>query len=183
LHSKAIRSGQDVNAPGRNCESGFTLLELILASSVVAIALLSLAASVIYAQTLGLAASETHVAVQAAKGVVEGMRSADFRTLFRSYNDDPDDDPNGPGTAPGATFAIPGLDGPGNNLPGRVTLVLDEVARDEDLNGDGDRLDTEANSTLEREYQLLPVTIDVIWRGNAGRRSVRLFTELSTEFL
>lgn len=154
-----------------------------MATAVLSIGLISLAASVLYAQRLNIAARETSLAIQSAKGMIETMRTQDFRQLFFTFNDNPADDPGGNGSAPGDRFAVPGLAGLAGQAAGRITLNLDETVLNTDLNGDGDILDTVDNSDVEDSYQLLPVTVDVTWVGTTGRKTIRVATELSTDVL
>ncbi len=172
-----------LTAATKKGEQGFTLIEIMIASAILATGLMALAASVLYAQRLNIVASETHQAVQAARSLVENMRGQDFRNLYIRFNEDPLDDPNGMDTAPGNTFAIDGLAGLGGLDAGVITLDLDETALETDLNGDGDEIDTIENSDVESTYQLLPITVNITWRGQAGRRTIRISTRLSSETL
>ena len=49
-----------------------------------------------------LAASEV-------QNIFERMRNEDLEEVFALYNEDPFDDPGGPGTAPGSTFQVDAL--------------------------------------------------------------------------
>lgn len=52
---------------------------------------------------------ENAIAVEAARAVVESMRNEDFVEIYAVFNEDPADDPGGPGTAVGHRFAVDGL--------------------------------------------------------------------------
>jgi hypothetical protein len=91
----------------------------------------------------------------------------------------------GPGGDPGATFTVRGLDPwPGEATVGTITIVTDETRTDmelgatlgmpRDLNGDGAVDDT----NVEDEAVLLPVIVQIRWRGEAGNRQVRQFLYL-----
>jgi len=107
----------------RGPRAGFTLVELLVAMSV-----LLVAASIFYrllASTTQLRGMnrENAVAVDAARVCLEQMRNRDFRELWSLYNDDPADDPGGPGTAPGRRFVVEELD----PLPGSTDDTVGEV--------------------------------------------------------
>ncbi len=53
---------------------------------------------------------ENGIAADAASGVLEQMRNAEFSEVFALYNNDASDDPGGAGTAPGNRFLVEGLD-------------------------------------------------------------------------
>lgn len=102
---------------------GFTLVELVVAMSV-----LLVAASIFYrmlASTTQLRDTnrENAVAADAARVCLEEMRNASFSELWALYNDDPSDDPDGPGTAPGNRFRVEDLD----PLPGSPGGTVGEV--------------------------------------------------------
>ncbi len=160
-------------------ERGFTLIELLIASTVLLVGLLATASSVLTSERLNIQSRETARAVEAAKSAIERMRGEEFRTLYVRYNDEPADDPDGNGTAPGATFDVPGLAGPGGTAAGRIALVLDEPALGVDLNGDGDSDDTTGNSILELDHLVLPIEVTVEWNGIDGRRSVAVRTRIA----
>jgi len=160
-------------------ESGFTLIELLIASTVLMVGLLATASSVLTSQRLNIQSRETTRAVEGAKAMIERMRGEEFRLLFSLYNDDDSDDPSGSGTAPGATFDVPGLAGPGGTAAGSITFRLDEPALGVDLNGDGDQVDTLGNSILGLDYLVLPFTVAVEWTGITGRRRVEVATRIA----
>ena len=54
--------------------------------------------------------NEKGVATQAAREVIEQLRSVEFREAFARFNANPADDPPGPGRAPGSRFEVAGLD-------------------------------------------------------------------------
>jgi hypothetical protein len=137
-------------------------------------------------------AREADRATQAAREVLEKIDAEAFAEAFRRYNADPNDDPGGPNTAPGASFAVAGLSalpGDPDGLPGEVVFPTaagapgalrenvnnPELGMPRDLNGDGvvDALD---HST---DYKLLPVIVRVRWQGSAGPGSVEISTLLA----
>ena len=161
--------------------SAFTLIEVA-----VVIAILSVAAG-LFAQTMVASArldpvsEETRLAAEGARMELEDMRAMDFAQIFASYNANPADDPAGPGTAPGAWFAVPGLLPPaGATAVGRVVFptvgsALSESFVDEtlgmphDLDGDGaiDNADHSTNAII------LPVAVQLEWASKSGRQGKR----------
>ena len=137
-------------------------------------------------------AREADRATQAAREVLEKIDAEAFAEAFRRYNADPNDDPGGPNTAPGANFAVAGLSalpGDPDGKPGEVVFPtapgapsvlrenvnIPELGMPRDLNGDGviDALD---HST---DYKLLPVIVRVCWQGSAGPGSIEISTLLA----
>jgi hypothetical protein len=129
---------------------------------------------------------ERAAAVIAASNMLEEMRGAPFRELFALYNQDPNDDPGGVGTAPGPAFAVPLLtvrDGDPDGFVGLVTFAdsgpqVYENTQDpmlglpRDLNGDIliDALDHAA------DHLLVPARIRLEWKGQIGERSFEMYT-------
>jgi hypothetical protein len=170
------------------------MIELLIVASLVLLTLLFFSQSMGSAAALSGVNRETGLATDGAREVVERMQGTDdFALVFRLYNDYPDDDPNGPGTAPGASFAVVGL-GPTDDdpdglvgeirfptVPGaagpelREDVVDDALGMPHDLDADGlvDAGDKKGT------YRLLPVELTVRWRGRAGVRSLQLQTLLA----
>ena len=75
-------------------------------------------------------AQEEWLATSAAQNVLERIRNEAFRDVVRLYDADPFNDPGGAGTAPGATFEVPGLDptpGDADGIVGEVVLPVVNV--------------------------------------------------------
>jgi prepilin-type N-terminal cleavage/methylation domain-containing protein len=177
-----MRANDPVPTPPRGArEGGFTLIELMIASAVLMVGLLATASSVLTSQRVNIQSRETTRAVEGAKAAIERMRGEDVRTLFARYNDDENDDPDGPGTGPGASFDVAGLAGPGGTAAGTIAFTLDEPALGVDLNGDADRVDTLGNSILGLDYLVLPITVSVEWTGIAGRRRIEVVTRIAAQ--
>jgi prepilin-type N-terminal cleavage/methylation domain-containing protein len=159
---------------------------LSLVEVVVVMAILTVAAG-IFAQTMSAASRmdpltlENNLAAEGARVTLERMKATEFEQLFASFNADPNDDPGGVGTAPGATFAVPGLapsavggsvgviEFPtiGNQL--REDVIDAALVMPRDLNGDG--LVDGANHAAD--YAILPIRIRVTWSSRYGRAGVR----------
>ena len=175
-------------APRGTGTGGFALIELVVAIAILAVAFAGISTSLASSMSLRRSNQETARAVRAALGVAEVLRDETFDEVFARFNADPDDDPDGIGTAPGQNFAVPGLaaqDGDADGFVGRIvfpgdglTLREDVASRDHgmprDLNGDGDALDA-----VEADYQVLPLTIVVAWQGSRGQSSIQLPTILT----
>lgn len=177
--------------------AGSALLEVAVALPILAVALGLYAQILVAGSGLRDTGKESWLANSRAKDTLEHMRNADFRQLFVLYNEDPFDDPGGPGTAPGAGFHVPGLDpveGDADGFVGRVILpgfnagsevVPDWQVREDqidpvlggprDLNGD-----VLVDATDHRDdYLLLPVRVEVVWQGLNGPRNLSLETVLA----
>jgi hypothetical protein len=119
------------------------------------------------------------------------MQAETFAQVFARYNSTGTDDPGGIGTAPGANFAVPGLEPRPGDPDGMVGQILfpatagaPSVLREDlvdlalgmprDLNGSGGT--DSANHAAD--YQLLPVLVRVDWASAAGRGRTELKTML-----
>jgi prepilin-type N-terminal cleavage/methylation domain-containing protein len=179
--------------PGQG--AGFTLVEIIVAVLILAIAIGGISSSMLSSMTLNRVNGETALAQQAARATLEQITGAAFEDVWAIYNADPADD----GTLPvgvvaqGPGFAVAGLDpqvADGDALCGRIefpaiTVGLGQELREDvvdaglgmprDLDGDG--LWPEAVN-IAPDYTVLPVRVLVEWRGVSGNRSVQLETML-----
>jgi len=182
-----------LQGPARR-RTGFTMLELLIVASVLLLALLLFSQTMGSAMTLTGVNRETGLATEGALESLERMQGTeDFSLVFRLYNANPDDDPEFPGSAPGAGFAVDGLDAADDDPDGLVGeirfptamgpagLELREDVLDEnlgmprDLNGD-DLLD---GNDHRDDYRLLPVEVTLRWKGKTGIRSFTLQTLLA----
>lgn len=172
--------------PDSSCavrRAGFSVVEMSIAAVVLTVAVCGLSGSVVSAVALNRVNRETALAEAAVRGTMEQITGAPFARAFAMFDADPADDPAGAGTAPGATFAVRGLNGVGGALPGRIDFPTVTVAgtpdlREDvvdarwsmprDLDGDGnvDAADHSGN------YRLLPVRVSVTWSGMSGVRTM-----------
>ena len=167
-------------------ESGFTLLELIMGTTVLAIGICGLAVTLVYSMTLAETNRESSEARIAAKEILERVRAVPVEEIFATFNATDEDDPSG---APGSTFQLTrtATDGATAAYTGLVEFpigtdpgVLREDLEDEllgmprDLNGDG-VIDAGNHAG---DYKILPLRIKVVWRGKAGPRTFELCTVL-----
>jgi prepilin-type N-terminal cleavage/methylation domain-containing protein len=172
--------------PGRRPgpQAGFTLLEVMMAATVMVVGLMGFLQVMVLAIGSSSANREADLATDAARQQIEVIQATNFRDIFRMFNDAPGDDPGAIGSAPGADFAVPGLDpdpADPDGMVGRIDLPSVDVGNGvqhlredfqdsdlgmpRDLTGDGvwnDMLDHSG------DYQLLPVVVRLRWRGATG---------------
>lgn len=175
--------------------AGFTLLEVMLACVLMSIAVLALMALIPTTTQLTETTEESNLAMQASHQLSEAIRQyadKDFSYVWKAYNSDPSDDPNGAGTAPGNTFSIPGLTATSESVGGKVGSIIfftDETLNtaesnkvglpNKDLNGDGDDFDVDV-VTVAPTYALLPYEIAVDWKDHAGLiRHTEIFSQVA----
>lgn len=169
--------------------AGFALVEVMVAMVVLTLCAYLLSATITATAAHGVVRKETAHAADAARNVLEDMRALPFGEIFARYNEDPGDDPGRPGTAPGAHFAVLGLDplpGDRDGMVGRVVLpspgpelyesaVVESLLMPRDLNGDG-WTDGKDHAS---DYIILPVQVIVEWNGYSGPRSFSLSTVMA----
>lgn len=163
------------------------MIEVLIAISVVMVAMLAAVSTLTSTAILGQSNDETTIATQGARSAMEVLRGLDFQSILPSYNSDPNDDPGGVGTAPGIHFEVPGLsvqDGDTDGFVGRVLLPFDaseslvenldlpQYGMPRDLNGDGS-IDGIDHSS---DHIILPVLIVVEWTGRTGNRRIEFST-------
>ena len=167
---------------GSSSTGGFSLIELTVGMFILVVAACGLVSSLVGSAGVASSNRESSLAQLAARGQLEMLRSTEFSVVFSTFNETPADDPLGPGTAPGAGFAVPGLDPQRDDpdgLPGRVvfprlagdaaTLLKENVpdpsfSMPRDLTGEG-LVDEEDHAS---NYALLPVRVVIEWRGSRG---------------
>jgi len=111
--------------PGSRARRGLTLVEIVVALSVMVVAASIFCQMLISTTRLRQQNRENALATDAARVVIERMRNTPFLDVYRSFNEDPDDDPLGKGTGPGHLFEVKGLtpraDAP-QGMVGRIVL-------------------------------------------------------------
>lgn len=169
--------------------AGFSIVEVMLVLTVLTVGIGMFAGTLGSIMGLGPSLRESARAIEAARSVIEAMRAQPFDQVYALYNSDAADDPLGPGTAPGAGFAMPGLSAIPGDPDGLVGLVVfPEVGgelredsadadlgmpRDLDLDGAVDGVDHAG------DYRVLPVLVRVEWRGKGPARRIDLHTTLT----
>lgn len=170
---------------------GLTLLELMVAMSILAVGLLGYAKAVARTTLASRTSREAALANEAARLTVESMRAQAFANVFAMYNTTNVDDPGGV-ISPGANFTVTGLRARAGDLDGmageilfpvttvgglpqlRENLVNADFGMPADLTGEGtiDAVNHAAN------YKMLPVIVRVRWRGVGGRGEIEYQTIL-----
>lgn len=180
-HSVAIR---------KSARRGFTIIEVTISILVLTVAAYILSSTIGATLAHTVAKREQATAVEAAMNTLEALRAAPFIDVFALYDSNAANDPLGPGTAPGPTFAVPGLEPivePGGAVRPIGRIILPETRgqlredADEpdlglprDLNGDliVDSLDHVG------DYLLLPAIVRIEWSGRHGARRFEMATQL-----
>ncbi len=165
------------------------MVDVMVASFILLIAIGGLSGSVLSTMKLNRTNEETAAAYSAVRMMTETIQDVDFADIFATFNSDPNDDPDGPGTAPGSNFPVFGLDVRAGDADGMVGEVLfptvtnggvlelredvvdPAVGMPRDLNGDGIPPDAANHAD---DYILLPVTLRLQWRGVDGNRQLQL---------
>ena len=151
----------------RQKEAGFTLLEATVSLTILAVALLTLWGTMLSGTRTIAAAEERKLALNAAQGKLEELKSHSLAQLIASY---------GPSGSEGDTFLVEAIDDDADQAQGQIIFYTDETDTENgeglgfpmDLNGDGDAMDTDVSTG----FNLLPVKIRVTWKGALGTQFV-----------
>ncbi len=170
-----------------NRRRGLTLIEVMVAFLVMSVAVYILSSTVTASVSHSIVKAEKTLAVEAAMNTIEKIRAMPQADIFALHNSDPSDDPYGPGTGPGNTFDVDGLE----RIPGRPSVgtilmpgtgaVLDESATQPEF---GLPRDLDGNLVIESgdcsdRYIVLPLTIRIEWQSRLGPRSFEIATMLA----
>ena len=169
--------------------SGLTMVELSVAIAVLTVCVYMLSQTVLATIAQAPVKRERAEAMEAARSVLERIRNEEFAEIFALYNADESDDPDGPDTAPGNLFAIPGFEPvPGDAdgfvgevvLPGPGPTLLEnasfpELGLPRDLNGDG-MVDAFDHAW---DHVVLPIMVRLEWQSRLGPRRLEVFTMLA----
>ena len=140
---------------------GFTLVEMIIALSIMLVAASIFCRMVASTSKLREVNRENAIAADAARVLLEQMRSVAFSEVFALYNDDASDDPSGAGTAPGNGFSVEDLrplpTSP-NGLVGEVILPVQLVEVEEEAGAV--KLGGESGPVVVQELWLREDTVD-----------------------
>ena len=166
--------------------SGFTMLEVSIVCVIMAVALVMLSGTIASTAQVVPQSAERFRAAEAAADIIEQMHGSSIDDLFRLFNVNPDDDPDGMGTAPGAAFDVDGLAPVKGDPDGRVGRILMpelngqllEIVEDallgmpRDLNSDTELDDFDHAG----DWIILPVVVRIEWQGSHGVRSIDIPT-------
>ena len=180
----------------RTKERGLSLLELTIAMVVIILSIMALVSALLESTRIDRITREDTLAMNAARQMVETLRStATFTEIYRTYNGNPADDPGGISTGAGPHFAVVGLTpqtGDPDGFVGKIefpgdggdlfanTLQEDVQDPDFDMPRDLDGLngfpDTGDHSA---DYGILPVRILIEWDGIRGATQQKSITLLA----
>jgi len=161
--------------------TGLGLVEILIASTVLVIALLALLSVAGNSIRLDAVNRETALASDAVRMKLEMIRSVPLMHTFARFNETGTDDPLGPDTAEGSRFEVT-LEAHGLGLDGEIffpisdtgelreDVVIPEMGMPCDLNGDGLIDDVDHRD----DYLILPVLVRLQWQGTSGAREVSL---------
>lgn len=189
----------------RRSEAGISILEIMIALVVIAIALLAVTSLLFSSNRVQQDGKERMIAFNGARQVLEDMRAVEFNEVWHRYNATTADDKTG--SNPGDRFTVAGLPPRKDNTPnGRIYFPEDStganVSEDpssqslkdslgmyrtvggvkvygKDLNRDGDALDLFNDNA---QFFILPVMIEVVWVTPGGRENkVEMVSFLSSK--
>ncbi len=147
--------------------AGFTLLEMMLALSVLSISLLGFGAFFVLNARSADDVTENALVIQSFRELAERIRGGPFRDIAATYQ--------------GFPVTIPKI-----NATGTVTVFLNETDSSADAamlglprDLDGDGLATNVN--ILADYLLLPVKIEFSWTGAQGPRQESMYFLLAQE--
>lgn len=165
----------------RRRDRGMSLVEIMIALVVVAVAMLALASLITSSSRVAEESQYRTFAYNAARRVVEEMRGVAFSEIYMRYNASTSDNP--PGTCPGNTFVVDDLpNGPAGSttqgtlfFPENTAGTLTETPSDALLAKDfGMPKDLNRNGAIDGAvgaYYLLPVKVVVEWLMPGGKTS------------
>lgn len=168
----------------RGASRGLTLFEVVIALSAMAVGLLTALKCVGWSLNVERVNRESTVAIAEAKRLLGEVRGETEARLFASYDTNAANDPDGAGTAPGASIPLPGLGRSGTGASGTCTvflpfdstgalredLTIPEIGLPRDLDGDG-AIDAADHRT---DAIFIPVAVRVRWTGVQGQREIVL---------
>lgn len=167
------------------------MIEVVVALAVLVVAVVGALGTLSSTALVGESTPERTRAQFATQQMVERLRGTSLADVFALYNTVADDDPKGPGTAPGSFFAIRGLEPrPGEPAVGSVqfptppgrpdllreSLVAPEFAMPLDLDGDG----AISGGDVSASYVQLPVRVRARWTGPYGDQELEYDTILGS---
>ena len=175
--------------------AGLTLLENLMTLGIMVVTVLGMAQALLDSMTTNTMNREVAVATDGARRVISDLQGADFGSIFALYNSSQTGNTLGGQTISAGAFAIDGLtpvNGDADGMVGQILLpestnFLGTVELREDLDNArfGMPRDLDGNGTSgdaldhSGDYQVLPVVIEVDWRGPKGPAHVEFKTVLS----
>ena len=188
LFAQSARRAAEPHAQTSRGQRGSSLVEVVVAVAVTLVGLLAFGRTMTESLQLGEQNRQIALATAAAQRAVEELYAADFARVFALYNEEPEDDPDGSGTAPGAQFVAEGLvAADGSDAKGTISFPVPQGAPGElredlnlakfqpfdlDLDGATDAADHAA------DYQVLPVRVQIQWMDGKAQRELTVATIL-----
>ena len=166
----------------RRAFRGLTLIEATLAVTLLAAGAITAMSVIVSSLRLDATNRETKAAFDAARAQMERLRAESFDRIPVLFDADPQNDPDGAGTAPGTVFAAESLRATAVGAAGageivlpvdaggriRENLTIPEIGMPRDLNGDI-AVDSADHSS---DAIALPVLVRVRWTGTSGPREI-----------
>lgn len=169
-----------------------SLIEVMISFLILTVAVLILSSTITASVAHTGSKRERAIAAESVMNMLESMHAVPFEQLYALYNSNPDDDPNGPGTAPGNFFHVdrleplPAAKGREEAWVGEILLPgtgpglfentdLAELGLPRDLNGDLAIRETDVAGS----YQVLPVIVKVRWLSKGSERTLAMPTIFS----
>lgn len=137
----------------RTRESGLTLVELIIAMAILAVAIMALVSSITSSGQIQQNTRERVIAYNAAREQIEKMRVYAVGEVYSRYNSTTADDTFFSGLHPGPTFHVPRLNAP-STVPAKWSLSATENWKQTVIGG-VQQLDTFGNAIGNDGYGLI----------------------------
>ncbi|NOT29170.1 MAG: hypothetical protein HOP15_01840 [Planctomycetes bacterium] len=157
-------------------KQGFTLIELMVSFSALMVVLLGFSRMLLSSHMASSTTHEATLAKEAARSMIELLQATPLAEIYPSRNSNTADDPVG--GAPGAGFAVRGLEAPlgdPDGLPGRILFpesggVLSELSNQPQYGWpmDMDRDGLKNTADVSATHFILPLVVRVEWRGTGG---------------
>jgi type II secretory pathway pseudopilin PulG len=171
---------------------GLSLVELIVAITVLIVALGAVSSTLIATRNLNRFNRELGIAAEAAQSMFETLRSEDFFEVFARFNADDKDDPGGKGTAPGNKFVVENLSPRADDADGIVGEISFPAINKKELREDfvdaglGMPRDLNLDGAIDAldhalDYRILPIRIRLEWTGVSGDQEVELLLVLGEQ--
>jgi prepilin-type N-terminal cleavage/methylation domain-containing protein len=156
---------------------GLTLLEIVIAMAVLAVALFALMSSIMSASSLHDNSREKVLAYNAARQAIEAMRNTTFAQIYTTYRSGPNNQFTVTGLNPIPGVPVGQIFFPADSngairedfylIDATLASTLGMTSPGKDLNGDG-AIDSKDHS---QDYKILPVMVRVQWQGTGGKRA------------
>jgi type II secretory pathway pseudopilin PulG len=159
-------------------QGGWTMVELVIAMALLTIGVVSFIVALTYSLRLAAAGHQKDIAMNAARQVIEQMRTYTISNAFATYNSNPDFNVEGLNILPGDTDGKAGkviFPADSGNLVESQTSELMGMDNDLDLDGNGGNSDT----VNPGNAIMLPVVVRIEWQGIAGDWVIEMKTLLT----